>query len=133
MAMFIKSNKHLIDINNCLHPSLAIKSAGSHPYKIGLSLFKFHSEKRHWINPLFIFIITSIVSIRATYSLTLPEDSDIFIKIGDFAHFSNMTIHGNVMILQYYLLSIIFQSIHYWHYLNNIKPSYMRPFEMLAV
>ena len=119
-----------------LPSNLVIKNAGNDFYRIGLSLFKFGSEKRIKLhNPLFVFTINTLYSIKCGLSLAFLKDDDndgLFLLIGDLGHFMKVRYHMNICIILYALIGMSSQIINYWYYKNNVKPSYLKLFEMMS-
>jgi len=130
----MKNSESDFDISKPLPPNLVLTSAGNHLYKIGLSLFPFGSEtRRPFYNPYFISLIISIYFIRSLTALLLNEDNDKnFIIIGDFAHFVKAKYHLNIALILYCFLAFVSQLINYWNHYNDIKPSFLKPFEMMS-
>jgi len=69
----------------------------------------------------------SVISILLT-----DEDSNLLELIGDFPHFINLRIHLNLTIALTTFLAFVSQIIHYYNFKNNIKPSSLKPFEMIS-
>ena len=132
----MESNYKKIKIKQILPSNLIIKSAGSDFYRIGLSLFPFGSEKRKNIyNPYRIILINVIFIIRAIISSFISDDNkDIFFYIGDFAYFLdvNSRYHLNSCLIFALLITIVSHLIHIWYYKKGVKPSYLKPFEMMS-
>jgi hypothetical protein len=115
----IKSNDfNPIDI---LPERVIITSAGSHLYKIGLSLFPNGCVKRDkFHNPVFIFILNLLVLIRSIILLLLSDEYEyLFPYLGDFFSYFNVEIHGNLVVILFCLFSLISQIIHYYNYKND--------------
>jgi hypothetical protein len=93
----IKSEINL-DLNRVLPSELVIDSSGTHLYSYGISLFGFYTKKRKKLyNPILIFIINSILTIRlAIAMLSSDENSDLLIIVGDYSHYYNIRIHLNI-------------------------------------
>jgi len=117
-----------------LPENIVIKSAGTHFYRIGLSLFPNGSKKRSKIhNPLFIFVIQLLVTIRYIIGLLTSNENRTFLLLsGNVFHFLNMRIHGNIAATFVNSIVIISELYHYKNYKNGIKPSYLKPFEMMS-
>jgi hypothetical protein len=117
-----------------LPPNDILDSAGTHLYRIGLSLHPFGSKKRKILyNPLIAFMMIFIFWIRCITALLLPEDNEIYFKmIGDYPTYLNGRVHVNLAIIPNMSLALVSQLINFWNYFNDIKPSYMKPFEMMS-
>jgi len=117
-----------------LPPNIQLNSVESHLYKIGLSLFPNESIKRSKLhNPLYIFIIQSQLLIRCLISLfSSGNNPNLYIIIGDLGYFMNARVHIDIATSLTTFLSIISQILHYNNYRNGIKPSYLKPFEMMS-
>jgi len=122
------------DATQLLTPDIAIKSAHTHTYRIGLSLFRIKSAKRSkFHNPLIIFIINLMVLIRNTINMFLPEQNQrLFIILGDFSYFIGIRVNYNISCSLYILLALTSQLVHYYNYKNGIKLSYLKVFEMMS-
>jgi hypothetical protein len=129
----IKSEINL-DLNRVLPSELVINPCGTHLYSYGISLFGFYTKKRKRLyNPILIFIINSILIIRMVIALLSSEDNSyLLIIVGDFSHYYNMRIHLNICLSQLISISLISQLINIWYYYKDIKPSFLKPFEMMS-
>jgi hypothetical protein len=129
----IKSEINL-DLNRVLPSELVINSSGTHLYSYGISLFGFYPKKRKKLyNPILIFVINCIFIIRmAIVLLSSQEYSDLLIIVRDYSHYYNMRIHLNVAIVQLLTLSLNSQLINIWYYYKDIKPLFLKPFEMMS-
>jgi hypothetical protein len=73
----IKSRINYYSAEHILTPNMILKSAGSHFYRIGLSLFPFRSEKRKKLfNPYLITIIIFFSVSQTILSLLIPDDDN---------------------------------------------------------
>ena len=120
------------DANQCLPKNIRIKSAEKHLYGIGLS---FHSyiAKNIITNPKFIFIIGLFFNIKLIVASFLPENHEyLFIIFGDLFHFLNKANAFRISIAFYIILSLISQLIYYYNYKNDIKPTFLKVFEMMS-
>jgi len=117
-----------------LPPNIQLKSVDSHLYKIGLSLFpNVFIKRRKFHNPLLIFIIQSYLLIQSLISLFSSENNpDFYIIIGEFAYYIDARVHIDIAASLITFLSIVSQILHYMNYRNGIKPSYLKPFEMMS-
>jgi hypothetical protein len=122
------------DANKPLPLDIALNSAESHSYRIGLNLFKINDQKRSiFHNPLLIFIINSIAIIKSIIALLMTEDNKrISIIIGDFSHFLGLRIHFNLWSCLSYLFALTSQLIYFYNYMEDIKPTYFKVFEMMS-
>jgi len=118
-----------------LPDNLIIKSAATHLYTSGLSLYPYEFVHRNkYYNPLFIFILNLQLFIRCIIlSLLLSDENKYMLMIfGDFARFLNVRIHFNFGVSITILIALVSQVIHYYNYKNDVKPSYLKPFEMMS-
>jgi len=122
------------DPKRLLPSNIRIDSAETHLYRIGLSLFPNGIIKRNrFHNPILIFIIQIYLIIKSIISLLINgEDSDIFIIIGDYGYFLGLKLHVDIVFIFVTSISLVSQLIHYYNYKNDIKPSYLKPFEMIS-
>ncbi len=132
----IKSRINYYSAEHILTPNMILKSAGSHFYRIGLSLFPFGSEKRKKLfNPYLITIIIFFSISQTILSFLIPEDdnyNNYHILFGDWIYFYNDRIHMSITQAMYGLIALISQLLNYWYFKNNIKPLYLKPFEMMS-
>jgi len=133
---YINSRIDIFRAEHILPQNMILKSAGSHFYRIGLSLFPFGSEKRKRLfNPYFITIIISFSLLKSMLSLLIPEDDNYYkyrILFGDWVYFMKARLHITITQIIYGLIALISQLLNYWYYKNNISPSYLKPFEMMS-
>jgi hypothetical protein len=127
-------DKKVFNPSVILPPETVIDSAGSHLYRIGLSLYSIGSKSRPKLNnPLFIFTIHSLVTLRHCVSMRLSEDNRYaFELLSDWSYFLNSREVIGLTVILYVLWSNISQLLHYWYHKRNIKPSYLKPFEMMS-
>ncbi len=134
--MSINSRISIFSAERILPQNMILKSAGSHFYRIGLSLFPFGSEKRKKLyNPYFITIIISFSLLKSMLSLLIPEDDNYnkyHLLFGDWVYFMKARLHLTITQIVYGLIALISQLLNYWYYKNNISPSYLKPFEMMS-
>jgi len=114
--------------------NIIIKSAGTHLYRIGLSLYPNGLESRSLLhNPWIMSITFTSLIIKFMLPLLFPDqDQRFFITIGDFSYFFNGSIHLNIAAVLITSLAFATHLIHYKNYKNHIKPTYLKPFEMIA-
>ena len=120
--------------NKLLQPNVILKSIDSHLYTIGLSLFSVENCKRSaFYNPKLIFIIQLQLFIRYFISIIASEENpQLFVFIGDFGYYLKVRFHFAVANCLVTFLGLISQVLHYYNYKNDIKPSYLKPFEMMS-
>jgi len=120
--------------NELLPENIVISSEGTHLYRIGLSHFPNGFIRRtKFNNPILILIMFLQFIIRSIISLLLSdEDSNLLVLVGDSMHFMGLRIHLNITIFLTTSLVLISQILHYYNYKNNIKPSYLKPFQMIS-
>jgi hypothetical protein len=122
-----------LDLDKPLPSVIAIKSAESHLYRIGLSLFSFGSQIRNrFHNPFFISFIISVQILKSITAILMKEDKYRLLLIGDFTYFINGRYFLNTSIILIASLLLISQLLHYWKYYKNESPSYLKPFEMIS-
>ena len=117
-----------------LPDNLIVNDASSKLHQIGLSLFVIDSSRRkRFHNPYFFFVFAWIHTIRCFTAIVLPPQEDrIFFLIGDYPHYMNIGFHYNICYTFCGLIIIALQSIHFIYYWRDIKPSYLRPFELIS-
>jgi hypothetical protein len=121
------------DVDKPLPSVIAIKSAESHLYRIGLSLFPSGSQTRNrYHNPFFVSFIICVSIIKCLIVILMKEDKYRLLLIGDFAHFLNARYFMNTCLILWGILALISQLLHYWKYYKNESPSYLKPFEMIS-
>ena len=125
-----------IDANKVLPQNLIIKSAENKLLSIGL-IYRTNNNSNVFrgilYNPLFIFTIISIVIIKLFIGLLLPEDNAYIFKIiGDFTYFLGIRIYCNIAGILWFSLAIISQLVYYYNYKNDIKPTFLKVFQMMS-
>jgi hypothetical protein len=122
------------DPNNILPNDVLINFAANHLYRFGLIPLTDESiERKRYENPVFKSIINLRLIIRIIISLQLSEENEyIFLLIGDFPYFLKARIHFNTAECLITSIAIFSQLVQYYNYKNDIKPSYLKPFEMLS-
>ena len=117
-----------------LPQNLVIVSAETYLYRIGLSLTTKSYVKRPKLNhPLLVFIVTVISIIKIAISLFFSENNKYyFIIVGDFGYFFGVRFHFNISAILYMLLALSSQLIYYYNYKNDIKPNFLKIFEMIS-
>src|SRR5579862_4552554 len=130
-----KFKREVFDPKKLLPQNLILKSVDSHSYRIGLSLFQTNESVRRkgLYNPKLVFIIQLQLFIRQIISLCASEeDPQIFVYIGDFGYFYNTRVHLAAAAAFITFLGLISQILHYLNYKNGIKPSYLKPLQMIS-
>jgi len=127
-------NRRRFNQKEILPDNLIIKSAATHLYKSGLSLYPYEFVQRNkYHNPLLVFILNLQLFIRCiTLSLLSDENKYMLMIFGDFSQFLNVRIHFNICSSLIALIAFVSQIIHYYNFKNDIKPSYLKPFEMMS-
>ncbi len=122
------------DSKKILAKEFIIKSAINKLYVIGLSFYRNGPEKRYpFHNPVFIIIFDIILLIKFLIPVLFPQQSEKFyVLIGDFSYYFNGTIHLNTAAFFITLLSLSTHLIHLYQYVYGIKPSFLKPLEMIA-
>ena len=128
MALFENNFK----THHILPQNLIIDSSGTHLYRIGLSLYKNGSKKRNKYHYPLVFTIANLFTLFRCLTAMHIKDGNLQLIIGDVFNFIDMKIHGNTVMSCIAILSLISQAIHYYKYKNNIKPSFLKPFEMMS-
>jgi hypothetical protein len=126
--------KKVFNPSALLTQDLVIDSAGSHLYRIGLSLYSFGSESRPKLNkPLIILTVNTMVALRHFICQLLSgENRYQFELLSDWTYFLNGRQVLGVPVILIAFWSNITLFMHYWYYKNDIKPSYLKPFEMMS-
>jgi hypothetical protein len=122
------------DQRKILPPDIALKSADKCLQKIGLSLFRDPLTKRSKThNPILMLIIESNFFLQFFVSLIIPEENrKQFLLIGDLGHFYKARVHCAIACCFMIQIPIFSQILHYYNYKNNIKPTYLKLFEMIS-
>ena len=122
------------DPNVILPQNVIISSAENNLYRIGLCLTSRNDLNRNKLhNPLLIFSVNLIVFIKCLISLFSPNDYKyLFIIIGDFSYLLGIRIYLIITVFLYILLAITSQLIYYYNYKNDIKPTFLKVFEMMS-
>jgi hypothetical protein len=122
------------DPSELLPPELLATSAGSHLYRIGLSHFPYGWKRRKKFHkPLLIALLNVIFLAKSVTSLLISEENpELFIILFDFSYFLNARIHVNICQIFMIILTLVSQLLHYINYKKNLKPSYLKPFDMMS-
>jgi hypothetical protein len=122
------------DPSQLLPPEVLVTSAGSHLYRIGLSHFPYGWKRRtKFHNPLLNALLNVIFVAKFVTSLLVSEENpELFIILFDFSYFLNAKIHMNICAIFISILALVSQLLHYINYKNNLKPSYLKPFDMMS-
>jgi hypothetical protein len=122
------------DPSQPLPPEVLVTSAGTHLYRIGLSHFPYGWKKRKKFHyPLLIALLNVIFLAKSVISLLLSEENpELFIILFDYSYFLNARIHANICVIFMIILTLISQLLHYINYKKDLKPSYLKPFEMMS-
>ena len=122
------------DANKRLPQNVVLRSAETHSYKIGLSFDNLNYGIRDILhNPLLIVIIITISIIKVIIQWLLPDDNPRnFIFLGDFTYFLGIRPHQYIATIFYALLSLTSQVIYYYNHKNDIKPSFLKVFQMIS-
>ena len=73
--------------------------------------------------------------LRGILLLSLSDDKyNNYLYMGDFAYFldKKSVIYVNCAILFLLFFIIVLHLMHFWYYKKDIKPSYLKPFEMIS-
>lgn len=127
-------SREAFDTSSPLPHHLLIPIAGSHLYRVGLSLYPFGLKLRSkFYNPLLVSIITSLSVIKFAITVYANDSHEIRFYLGDFTDFLGIArLHFNIVCISYFGLALIAQIIHFYHYNRNVSPTYLKPFEMLT-
>jgi hypothetical protein len=121
------------DPSELLPREVLVTSAGSHLYRIGLSHFPYGWKRKKFHYPLLITLLNVIFLAKSITSLLVSEENpELFILLFDFAYFLNSRIHINIGVTFMIILTLVSQLLHYINYKNNLKPSYLKPFDMMS-
>ena len=117
-----------------LPQNLIINSAENNLYRIGLCLTSRNPLNRNkWHNPLLIFSINLIVLIKVLVSLLLTVNhQNCSLIIGDVLDILQIRIHAKIFFILILFLAISSQLIYYYNYKNDIKPTFLKVFEMMS-
>src|SRR5258708_11589316 len=131
----MEEQESIFDPTKPLPRESTIVSSGSHFYQIGFSHYPYGSTKRIVIcsKPIITNIILIILCIRCIISMTLPEQKpEFYMMIGDLCYFLNLRIKFNGCLIAFYLFGISCNAVQYWNYRHGIRPTYLRPFQLMA-
>ena len=122
------------DPSRLLEREMRIECAGTHFYKIGLSLYPDSRVKRKkYRNPLVGFIFQLVYLVRSVILLLHPDgDLDYFRKVGDFGFIFGTIAQFEITVIFTILMSFDTQILNYFLYKSGIRPTYLRLFEMIS-
>jgi len=121
--------------NKVLPKYMILKSAQTHLFRIGLCLTNNNNYelRSSFHNPLLIFCIIVISIMKNIISLILSEENqNLRVIIGDFYDFLGIRVHFNIASGLEMILALSSQLIYYFNYKNDIKPNYLKVFEMMS-
>ena len=125
-----------IEVSKILPKELIIKEADSHFYRIGLSLFKSKSEikRKAFFSPLLVCFALSLHFFRCISLICydLGESSDYHLIVGDVDYFIRSEGVLNALCALSGVTTLGSQLINVYNKSNNIKPTHLRIFEMIA-
>ena len=119
-----------IDVNHVLNDKYMIKSAGSHLYLCGLSLFTSGDKQRsRFYNPILILIINSLFVFRSILTFLIPETHSYFhVYLADYAYILKTQNHLTPATMGFVSTAILQQLIHIYNYRHDRRPSYLNVF-----
>ena len=80
-----------------------------------------------------LFVILLSLIIRCIVVILIPEEYNYLLPlIGDVYNQINLKIHGNMAAITFLSFALLFQSLHYYEYKNNLKPTYLKVFDMIS-
>src|SRR5688572_19681008 len=105
-----------LDIYKCLPSEIAINTAGTHLYQIGLSHFPFGPRTRNlFYHPYFVMAVIVFTITRFFAFLIIEfDDKNTFIMFGDFAYFIKVRDHYNLFIFLVLAFILTCQVMHYY-------------------
>src|ERR1700743_2372639 len=114
-------NENCIDINvsKVLPPTLIVRTAGTHLYSIGLSLYPTSQiiGRKLLYNPIVIFIINLQFLIRFIVFSLLPEQSrNINLYLGNVAYFIGNSRMINISGINCFIFVLLSQFVNYYNY-----------------
>ena len=122
------------DPKKLLPQEITIKSNGNHLYRIGLSLFANGlTKKDRFIHPALLAVNLLYLIIRCIVVILIPEEYEYLLPlIGDVHNPLNLKIHGSLAVLTFGTFALLSQLLHYYEYKNNLKPTYLKVFDMIS-
>jgi len=122
------------ELKKCLPSELVIDSVDNHLYRIGLCLTTQHTIKRRKFiyKPIIIFIVLWIHIIKSISDI-LIEDNHWAVYLGThYTRLLDIKIHFNIAFIFFIGISISSQIIWFNNYKNNIKPKFLKVFQMMS-
>src|ERR1700728_3039687 len=115
-----------VRIKRVIPGSLAIRSAGTHLYSIGLSNHKpFNAAKRRWFHkPIVVFVsLFSQYFLRQLVSILIPQQNPEFYAIsGDILYFSStIWIQASIGMMVIGIIALSSQLLNFYNFMNGIK------------
>src|SRR5258707_1314157 len=117
-----------LKIKELLPQSVAIASAGTHLYRIGLSFYRFSTEKRMLFKrPVLLLSLSVYYIVKQSISVALPEQpGHFYVYIGDFTHFMGLRQQSGALSVILVILSMLSQILNYHNFVNGIKQPDLR-------
>jgi len=125
---------YVFDTKKCLPSELVIDSVDNHLYRIGLCLTTQHTIKRRK------FIYKPIIVFTILFTQLIKNIIDLFVRDRNWSIYSgllflrlmNMNFHFNILMIIFIGFSISSQIIWFYNYKNDIKPTFLKVFQMMS-
>src|SRR5882724_10407118 len=119
-------------LRKCLPPNLVIDSVDNHLYRIGLCLTTQHTIKRRK------FIYKPIIILSILIYCFIIRIIDLYVIDMKWSIYSglmynklmNMNLHFNIAVNLMIIMSISLEYIWFYNYKNDIKPTFLKVFQM---
>ena len=137
MRVHPKQTVPRVRIKRVIPGSLAIRSAGTHFYGIGLSNHKpFNAPKRRWFHkPIVVFaVVFSQSFLRQLVSILIPQQNqEFYAVIGDALYFlGKVWIQSSIAMIVVTIIALSSQLLNFYNFMNGIKPRDLCVFRMLS-
>ena len=124
-----------LDPNKCLPPELTVQSVDDILFRIGLSLESVNGRQKQGLihKPLFIFIFVIIFLIERLIAVSISEENELTFKLlGDTGYLIGIRLYLGIFFILCSTLILFSQLIYYYNYKNDIKPTFLRIFQMIS-
>src|SRR5882724_10910013 len=122
------------DTKKCLPSELVIDSVDNHLYRIGLCLTTQHTIKRRKFiyKPVIVFI-SLIINLIKCIADVLIDDNKWAVYLGTlYTRLLDIRLHFNIGFILFLSISISSQIIWFYNYKNDIKPTFLKVFQMMS-
>ena len=123
-----------IQIDKLIPRSLIISGLDNHLYRIGLSFDSTAGKRRKLLcNPRLIFVVFILYLIQNNINLFVIREDPFLSKVfGNYGYFLKVGVIWSIVFNFGSLLVLSSQFTYYYNHKNDIKPTFLRVFQMMS-